>query len=213
MNAVRKQRALHAVEGGRKTFRSVEVAQRQENDSWSLADAIFEDLADIRPDLTDIDASRSHGVNTGLTEAEGQIADAMSQAGLDYAQTYIHQMYVTSRAWSAEDRVEAASFKAHYLLRSQTYDKNRKAILDRLAKKSRTGRVTGHAVEVYISERKPRHSWTFLALVDRRVRASLKAAAQPWHLVADTDRESIADLLRAIAAEVEDGTFPKKART
>lgn len=211
MSAIEKQ-PLRVVPGGKKTFRSVEIAKRAETDSWALADAVFEDLAALRPDLA-LETSRADGVKTGLTEAESEIADALTKEGLDYAKTYVHDLFVTSRAWPPEERLESASFNAHYLLRSKTYDRNRKQILERLERKSRTGKVTGQAVQIYISERKPKHTWTFIALVDRRVRASLKGAAQPWHLVADEDRERIADLLRTIAKEVEDGTFPKKART
>jgi hypothetical protein len=201
---------LTLVDGPQKTFRSVEVAKKAERDNWALADAILQDIHDLNPALTQV---RADGVNTGRTEAEKMLHEEMTAAGVaDFTPAYLHNLYVTSRAWPPEDRIEQATFRAHYLLRSQTYDKKRKAVLERLAKKSK-GRVNQLAVQVWISEHKPRQQYTFLQLVERRIRGSVKGAAAPWHLVAEDDRQAIAAILHRVAAEVEDGTFPKKAKT
>ncbi len=187
-------------------LRSVEVAKQSERNNWDLADAILEDIHDLNPDLTQV---RSHGVHTGRTDAERELHDAMAAAGVaDFTPVYLHNLYVTARAWPPEDRNEQATFRAHYLLRSQTYDRNRKQVLERLAK-NKSGRVNQLHVQVWISEHKPRQSYTFLQLVERRIRGSVKGAAAPWHLLADSDRQQIADILRNVAREVEDGTFPK----
>ncbi len=186
-------------------LRSVEVAKQAERNNWDLADAILEDIHDLDPALTRV---RADGVNTGRADAEKRLHEAMTEAGVaDFTPAYLHNLYVTARAWAPEDRSEQATFRAHYLLRSQTYDRNRKQILERLGKGGK--KVTQLKVQVWISEHKPRQSYTFLQLVERRIRGSVKGAAAPWHMLADTDRQQIADILRNIAREVEDGDFPK----
>lgn len=194
-----------------KMLRSVEVAKRTERDNWELADAIRADLHDANPNLA---AARfGPGVSTGLTDAEKALHEEMAAAGVvDIRQSYLHDLYVTSVAWPEDDRVPGASFRSHYLLRSQTYDHGkRRAILERLAAKSKSGRVGQLDVQVWISEHRPRQSYTFLQLVERRIRGSVKGAASPWHLVAEDDRQQIATILHRIAAEVAEGTFPPKA--
>ncbi len=187
-------------------LRSVAVAKQAERNNWDLADAILEDIHDLDPNLAQ---ARFVGHSTGLTETEKRLHEEMTAAGVaDLAPSYLHQLYVTARAWPNEDRNEQATFRAHYLLRSQTYDRKRVQILERLAK-NKAGRVTQLNVQVWISEHKPRQSYTFLQLVERRIRGSVKGAAAPWHLLADSDRQQIADILRNVAREVEDGTFPK----
>jgi hypothetical protein len=204
MSAV-AERKLKAVKSPRK-LRSVEVAQRAEADSWALADAIYEDVADLAP------VDRSMGSeNTGLYGAVREVTDALEAAGLDFKETYVRQLWHTRKAWPPEERVPQASFTAHYLLRAQTYDGKRKQRLERLLKQSKSGHVTAHAVKVWISESKPRHTWTFLQLVEKRIRGSVKGAAAPWHLVAEEDRQAIATILHRVGNEVADGTFPPKA--
>jgi hypothetical protein len=191
----------------RKKLRSIEVFRRAEATAWEKAEAIYADLAD----RVDVEDSRSHGVNTGLGDAEDEVHSSLVAEGLDVSRSYLHQLYITRRAWPSEERIAQASFEAHYLLRSQTYDKNRKQALERLSRKSKTGKVTAHAVKVWISERKPPHQKTFLQLVEERVRGSVKGAASPWHLVTEEDRQAIAEIVIRIGREVADGTFPAKA--
>jgi len=45
MSTMLEARPLVVVEGGRKTYRSVEVARKQEATSWEMADAIWEDFS------------------------------------------------------------------------------------------------------------------------------------------------------------------------
>ncbi len=188
-------------------LRSVEVAKQAERNNWDLADAILEDVRDLAPQTRVRGTAGAH--NAELSAAEKTVHEAMTAEGVaDFTPVYIHNLFVTADAWPAEDRNEQATFRAHYLLRSQTYDRKRVQILERLAKDGK--KVTQLKVQIWISEHKPRQSYTFLQLVERRIRGSVKGAAAPWHMLADTDRSSIADILRNIAREVEDGDFPEK---
>lgn len=195
-------------------LRSVEVAKQAERNNWDLADAIFDDIGSINETLTQVrvsDGRPSSAGPAGLTAAEKAVHEAMVEAGVsDFTPAYLHNLFVTAMAWPAEDRNDNATFRAHYLLRSQTYNRNRKQILERLGRGGK--KVTQLKVQVWISEHKPRQSYTFLQLVERRIRGSVKGAAAPWHLLADSDRQQIADILRNVAREVEDGTFPEKKR-
>lgn len=190
--------------------RSVELAKRQEVDSWALADAVREDVHAVWPQ--DREHSRSHGINTGLTAAEDAVYAQHEEARTDISRSYLHDLFRTAEVWPPEERrTEIATFSAHYELRGQQW-RNRGAVLERLARKSATGRVAQRQVRVWKSEQNPPALRTFLQLVEQRVRSSLKAAAAPWHTVKDGDRTAIARILREIANEVEDGTFPKGQR-
>lgn len=192
---------LEVIAGGKKTYRSVEVAQKQEATSWEMADAIQEDY--LEESMTRVIDS-----NQEVGEVIDGITEALRHAGQDYKRSTVKDYRQTAEAWPQAERVEGASFKAHKMLRSGKYP-NRRANLERIRDRSATGKVTAHAVEVWISEKKPRSQKSFLELVDVRVRAALKAAAKPWHTVAQDDREAIARLLRIVADEVQDGSFPR----
>lgn len=192
--------ALEVIKGGKKTYRSVEVARKQEATSWEMADAIWEDA---QLELAD----QSDSSHRDLGDALNGVSDALQKDGHDFTRSYVTDLHKTRESWPPSERVEGASFTAHYLLRASTYP-NRRANLERLRDRSKNGKVTAHAVKVWISERKPRSHKSFLELVDVRVRASLKAAAKPWHTVAQDDRDAIARLLRIMADEVQDGSFP-----
>lgn len=196
--------ALEVLPGGKKTYRSVEVARKQEATSWEMADAIWED---VQLELAD----QSDSSHRDLGAALNGVSDALQTDGHDYTRGYVTDLHKTCESWPPAERVEGASFTAHYLLRSGTYP-NRRANLERLRDRSSNGKVTAHAVKVWISEKKPPAHKTFLQLVDERVRSALKAAANPWHTVAQDDRNEIARLLRVIAEEVQDGTFPAKRK-
>lgn len=191
---------LEVLPGGKKTYRSVEVARKQEATSWEMADAIWED---VEADLMD----QSIRSERELGEAIDKVYEALTVEGCDYGRSHVRELRKTRESWPPSERVEGASFTAHYVLRSGTYP-NRRANLERLRDRSKTGKVTAHAVKVWISERKPPAHKSFLELVEERVRTSLKAAAAPWHTVSEGDRASIARILRVVAEEVESGEFP-----
>lgn len=195
---------LEVLPGGKKTYRSVEVARKQEATSWEMADAIWEDT-----EVELSDAERSSSDQPALTSALDKVYEALRDDGQDYERIYVQQLRLTRESWPPTERVTGASFSAHYLLRAKTYP-NRRANLERLRDRSKGGKVTARAVKVWISEKKPSAHKSFLELVEERVRTSLKAAAAPWHTVAEGDRASIARILRVIAEEVESGEFPGK---
>lgn len=199
MSTTLEARPLEVIEGGKKTFRAVEVARKQEATSWEMADAIWEDFSS---------GTAVSDENSARAELLDQITEALVAEGLDYKRDTVKILRQVAEAWPPSERVEGATFTAHRMLRSSSYP-NRRANLERLRDRSPNGKVTAHAVKVWVSEKKPRSHKSFLELVDERVRASLKAAAQPWHTVAQDDREQIARLLRVLAEEVQAGEFPK----
>ena len=99
-----------------RTLRSVEVAQQVEADSWQLANAIFEDVAELMPDRNVPGHTVSRRV---LGTAEDEIHRQMRNANIDISRNYVHDLYVTRHSWPPEERIAQASFSAHYLLRSQ----------------------------------------------------------------------------------------------
>lgn len=213
MSAVPTEKpALHVMEGGAGKFKSVELARRQDNqDAWALADAIYEDVAGLLP-VEVATSTPEVGPANGLKEAEDIVYDAHRAAGTEVTRAYLHNLFVTRRVWPPTERVpDKASFIAHFELRGKEW-KNRRQILERLAARSRTGRATRQQVIVYRSEKKPPAFRTFTQLIDERVRRVVKTSGHPWHLVADGDRQQIADLLRTLAREIEDGEFPKAAK-
>jgi hypothetical protein len=186
-------------------FESVALARRQETrDAWEMADAVYRDVVSIAPEVATSGASSE---NTGLGKAEERIGNAHRKAGTEVGQTQVHALFVTRRAWPPEERLpKIASFAAHYELRGKDY-KNRRVVLERLAKKSSTGHVTRKAVQIWRSERKPPRLRTFLELAEQRIRAGVKSAGNPWGQVAEGDRIAIARMLRQIADEVQAGEF------
>jgi hypothetical protein len=214
MSAVQTEKpALHVMQGGAGKFKSVELAKRQDNqDAWALADAVFDDVIGLLPPDAMASGAPENSANSGLNDAENAVFDAHRQAGTEVSRSYLHNLFVTRRVWPPEERLpDKASFNAHFDLRGKDW-KNRRQILERLAARSRTGRATRHQVKVYISEKRPPEFRTFIQLIDKRVRAVVKTSGHPWHLVADVDRERIADLLRTLAHEIESGEFPKAAK-
>jgi hypothetical protein len=112
-----------------------------------------------------------------------------------------------AHVWPALERVEGASFYAHYALKSPKYDGIRQARLERLRDRSRNGRVTETAVRNWIRDQKPAEKQTFLEKVERRIRLAIKAATAPWEATVEDDRHEIARLLRLIANEIDEGVF------
>lgn len=198
MSATLEARPLEVIEDGKKTYRSVEVARKQEATSWEMADAIWEDFSS---------GTAVSDENSARAELLDQITEALVAEGLDYKRDTVKTLRQVAEAWPPSERVDGATFTAHRMLRSSSYP-NRRASLERLRDRSANGKVTANAVKVWISEKKPRTHKSFLELVDVRVRAALRAAAKPWHTVAQDDREAIARLLRIVAEEVESGEFP-----
>ncbi len=193
-------------------FRSVEIAARHDNrDAWELADAIYEDVSSLLPADEGIPSSAAHGVKTGLSDAEQAVYDAHREAGTEVGRAYVHNLYVTRRVWPPEERLpEKASFDAHFELRGKDW-RNRREIIERLAARSRTGRVSRQQVVIYRSEKKPPALKTFRELFESRVRAVAVQAGKPWHTVAEEDRYALARIMRDIANEIEAGTFGVKA--
>jgi hypothetical protein len=189
-------------------FESVALANRQETvAAWDMADAIYRDVQKQMPGNDDASSFGTQGVSTGLGKAEEIVADAHRKAGTEITQNGVHAHFVTRRAWPPEERLpDIASYAAHYELRGKDY-RNRADVLQRLARKSSTGRATRKAVQIWKSERKPPAHRTFLELAERRIRAGVKAAGHPWGHVADGDRATIARMLREIANEIEDRRF------
>ncbi len=200
--------AVVETEQAAQQFRSVELAQRQERrDAWELADAIYDDVVSLHEEVA---TSSSDHTKTGLGKAEEIVAEAHRQAGTEITKNSLHGLFVTRRAWPPDLRApEVASFAAHYELRGNKF-KNRRAVLERLAGKTKTGRVTRHQVQVWKSERRPPAVRTFLELAEQRIRVGVKAAGHPWAQLAEGDRLAIARVLRTIADEVQEGTFTGK---
>lgn len=113
----------------------------------------------------------------------------------------------TAQVWSREDRVPGASFYAHRALNSPKYDRIRVERLQRLVDKSSTGRISDKTVRNWIRDRKPGEKQSFLQKVERRLRGAVKSAASPWEATVQADRDKIAQILRVIANEIENGTF------
>src|SRR4030095_14812778 len=95
------------------------------------------------------------------------VYEALTNDGHDYKRTYVQQLRLTRDSWPPSERVDGASFTAHYLLRSSSYP-HRRANLERLRDRSKNGKVTAHAVKVWISERNPAAQQTVLTLLSER---------------------------------------------
>jgi hypothetical protein len=188
-------------------LRSVELAMRRETQlDWEFADAVYGDVLDMLPD-EESPSSAAHGVNTGLAAAEDAVHKAHRQAGTEVTRSAIHDMFVTRRVWPPEERrPDLASFQVHYELRGKDF-RNRRTLIEKHAAKSSNGRWSWTDVRRWKSERKPAPMKTFRELFEERVRKAAYQAGKPWHTVADGDRFALAAVCRAIAAEIEAGTF------
>lgn len=189
------------------SFRSVEIAERRENhDAWELADAIYEDVLSLVPSV-EVATSTSQGPDKGLEVATDSVYDAHRKAGTEIGRTYVRQMFATVRVWPPEQRLpDKASFVVHSELRGKDYP-NRREIIERLAARSKTGRVSWSDLRRWKSERKPAAVKTFRQLFEERVRHAALQAGKPWNAVAEDDRAALAAICRAIADEIETGTF------
>lgn len=201
---------LHAVDTP-KQFRSVEIAERRENhDAWELADAIFEDVLSLVPDPTQVATRVKEGrpaFDSGRRAAEDEVYEAHKKAGTEVGRTYVSQMFDTVRVWPPADRLpDKASFVVHSELRGKDYP-NRREIIEKLAAKSDTGRLTWINLRRWKSERKPEPFKTFLQIAEERIRRAVHDAGKPWHTVQADDRAEIVRVIRTIADEIEAETF------
>lgn len=186
-------------------LKSVELAIRRETqEDWEFADAVYEDVVENDQGVATPRENTSH---SGLLAAEEKVYEAHRQAGTEVTPAALHNMFVTRRVWPPEERrPDLASFSVHYELRGKDFP-NRKELIEKYAAKSRSGRWSLHDMRRWKSERKPAAFKTFLQLAEERIRRAVHDAGKPWHTVQETDRESIADLLRLIATEIEAGEF------
>jgi hypothetical protein len=210
MSAVEMKPRLSVV-GEKTRFRSVEIAERRENhDAWELADAIYQDVVSLVPDDKKlvVATTSSGGLGAaGIKEAEERVYDAHTAAGTEIGRTYLRAMFDTVRVWPPEDRLyEKASFVVHSELRGKDYP-NRREVIQRLAAKSDTGRVSWSDLRRWKSERKPARFKTFLQIAEDRIRKAVHDAGKPWHMVAADDRAEIVRIIRTIADEIEAETF------
>ncbi len=187
-------------------MKSVEIAKRRENhDAWELADAIYEDVMARVPKA--VDTAFGQGISTGTRAAEDEVYEAHRKAGTEIGPTYLRAMRQTVEVWPPEDRlIDKASFVVHSEIRGKDYP-NRREVIQKLAAKSSTGRVSWSELRRWKSERKPERFRTFLELAEQRIRRAVNDAGKPWHMVADGDRAAIVKTLRTVAAEIEAGTF------
>lgn len=196
---------LHVVEENAPELRSVALALQQETVTWEFADAVYDEVLAFEQGVATPSSDQS---NTGLSAAEDKVYEAHRNAGTEKTRSALHNTFVTRRVWPPEERrPELASFSVHYELRGKDY-RNRRELIEKYASRSKTGRWSLHDMRRWKSERKPKEFQTFIQIIDGRVRRAVKTSGQPWTLLADTDRQQIADLLRVLAREIEDGVFP-----
>jgi hypothetical protein len=205
MSAATKPRLQ--VVGKTKRFKSVEIAERRENhDAWELADAIYEDILSEVPERQ-VATRGANDPTVGIKDAAERVYDAHTAAGTEIGLNYVRQMFDTVRVWPAEDRLpDKASFVVHSELRGKDYP-NRREVIQKLAAKSESGRLSWSDLRRWKSERKPTPFKTFLQIAEERIRRAVHDAGKPWHMVAGSDREEIVSVLRTIANEIEAETF------
>lgn len=205
MSAIEQPR-LRAVNGGKQSFRTVEVVKRAEHDRWDIVEAVQQDIA-TNPSLAARAADSLPGqrLPVELEQLCSEIADACRGEGADTWKTKtVVDLYRVAQAWPRESRVEGASYGAHERLFTRP---DRAVRLQKMVERSSDGRINRNDVDRWLADQKPRKFVGFLEGIERGVRAVLKVKGRPWAKVADEDRAEIARVLRRIANEIENGEF------
>lgn len=183
------------------------MEQHEEVDRWDFADDVHEAINDERgPETVSGPRQGNQHSMSGFYRAVDKVNDSLRKAQVtSVGRSSIVGAYATAEAWPEEDRVEGANYWAHYELRGRDYT-NRKQVLERLVEKT-DGPVGTPRVRLWKSDQKHEKTVPFLDQVERGVRGFLKRKGNPWDRVADDDRQQIARMLRAVAAEIAAGEF------
>ena len=195
--------------------RVVQAARRleehEEVDRWELADDVREAVDERSDDQNGFGHPEHSHTKTGLYAAIDQVNDALYEAGvISVGRESIVGAYTTAKAWPSEERVEGATYWAHYELRSRMFDGRRQRALQRLVEHSRTGRVGPKDVRLWKSSRQPTAVQPFLYQIEEAVRGALLRKGRPWDKVGDDDRAAINRILRDIGGEIVRGEFGQR---
>lgn len=185
------------------------LEEHEEVDRWEFAEDVREAVDEQTDDQNGFGHPDQHPhTKTGLYAAIDGVNAALADAGIiSVGRSSIVGAYTTAKAWPEEERVEGATYWAHYELRGRDYDGRRQKALQRLVNRSQKGRVGPRDVRLWKSSIRPSDITPFLEKVERRVRVAIKSAAAPWAGVSETDRDAIGRMLKRIADEIQTGEF------
>jgi hypothetical protein len=206
--------ALEVLPGGKPVAleRVVEAARRleehEEVDRWEFADDVREAVDALAESQNGFETRGMGPAAQGFYAAIDEVNSALTDAGIiTVGRQSIVGAYTTAKAWPAEDRVEGATYWAHYELRGRDWDNRRARVLRRLLTESSRGRVGPQIVRTWKASVRPADLTPFLDKVERRLRSAIHAATKPWNQVAEDDRQEIGRILRRLADEVQTGEF------